>query len=296
MEVLIGVDPEGATRDALALGSVLARQFGGDVGLVNVYPTAFDFPGPAHVDAEWRAFVRAESEEFLAECAQYMHSRHGWNEMPTWAVGDHSAGRGLADLAEARRAGVVVIGSATRASEGRFAMGSTADKLMHVSPVPVAAAPWGFARTGVEGLDRLVVAFQDTPEARAATVAVAGFARSAGLPMRLLTVLVKHRMYGSAVRGEAEASVLAQLRRDVAAAQERALATLPADVVADGVVAVGSSVSGALDRVEWTGAELLVLGSAPGGQLRRVFLGDMTYRLLQASPVPTLVFPRRRLT
>jgi len=32
--------------------------------------------------------------------------------------------------------------------------------------------------------------------------------------------------------------------------------------------------------------------SARGGPLQRVFLGDMTYKLLRATPVPAIILPR----
>ena len=48
----------------------------------------------------------------------------------------------------------------------------------------------------------------------------------------------------------------------------------------------------ALQRLEWHGDEVLVLASARGGPVQRVFLGDMTYKLLRATPVPAIVLPR----
>ncbi len=44
-------------------------------------------------------------------------------------------------------------------------------------------------------------------------------------------------------------------------------------------------------RFDWNGDELFVLASG-GSILRRVFLGDMTYKLVRASPVPVVVLPR----
>ena len=47
-----------------------------------------------------------------------------------------------------------------------------------------------------------------------------------------------------------------------------------------------------MQRFDWQGDELFVLASARGGVLRRVFLGDMTYKLVRATPVPAIVLPR----
>ena len=56
---------------------------------------------------------------------------------------------------------------------------------------------------------------------------------------------------------------------------------------------VGDDASSAIQRFDWNGDELFVLASSRGGVLRRVFLGDMTYKLVRATPVPALVLPRR---
>ena len=49
---------------------------------------------------------------------------------------------------------------------------------------------------------------------------------------------------------------------------------------------VGDDASSAIQRFDWNGDELFVLASSRGGVLRRVFLGDMTYKLVRATPVP----------
>lgn len=296
MEILIGVDPEGANRDAITLGSVIARQFGLMPVLVHVYPTDFDFPSAAHVDSEWRSFLLAGAKEFLAECQVYMHQRLGWHDVKTLATGRRSAGQGLTDVVANRsQARAIVVGSASSASEGRFNIGSTADKLLHNSTVPVLTAPAGYARFGVDQIERIVVAFQNTAESRMTAHTAAHNAEQIGVPLELLTVLQRHRMYGSSLRTEAENVVLAQLRDDATAAHQQLLATLPEQLPTMSRIVTGSSISNALAKVDWTGAELLAVGSSRGGQLRRVCLGDITYRLLQASPVPSVVFTRRTL-
>jgi len=42
----------------------------------------------------------------------------------------------------------------------------------------------------------------------------------------------------------------------------------------------------------WHREDLLVCGSSNLGPVRRVLLGDMTFRLLRAATVPVLVAPR----
>ena len=295
MRLLIGVDPDGGARDAMALGSALARQLAIPPLLVHVYPKAFNFPSQAHVDAEWRNYLREGARIWLAECAEFMARELQWPEVDVLAHGSGATAQGLIEVAEATPTWAIVVGSARGAPAGRFAIGSTIDKLLHSSPTAVATAPQGYWNDGIEAIDRVVVAFQDTPESRAAVGTAVRAAQRGGVPLRLLSVLLRHRMYGSALGAEAEAVVMAQLREDYERAQDDVLQALPADVTADGLTLSGDSVSSALRRTSWTGAEIMVVGSAAGGQLRRVFLGDMTHRLVQAAPVPTVVLTRRTL-
>ena len=61
---------------------------------------------------------------------------------------------------------------------------------------------------------------------------------------------------------------------------------------AEAQITVGDDPQAALQRFDWNGDELFVLASSRGGVLRRVFLGDMTYKLVRATPVPAIVLPR----
>lgn len=294
MEIIIGVNPDSADHDAMALGSLLARDLGGVPVLAHVYPTAFDYPSMAHVDVEWVGYLQQESAEILAEASERFRLRFGWDHVETASTGHRSSGRGLINLAEERGGGsLVVIGSAPSTEVGRFGIGSTADKLLHDSPVPVALAPVGYNRASVEALGRVVVAFQNTTESLATLISGAEYAEQLQVPLRILTLLIRHRMFGSNLGADAEEMVLRQFEQDSRAAHSEALAEVTISVPTDSVTPTGDSVRSAMERVDWEGDELLLLGSAAGGPLRRVFLGDMTYKLVRATPVPAVVLPRR---
>lgn len=293
MEIIIGVNPDSADSDAMALGSLLARDLGGAPVLAHVYPVAFDYPSMAHVDVEWVDYLQQESADILAEAAERFRLRFGWEHVETASTGHRSSGRGLINLAEERGAALVVIGSAPSTDVGRFGIGSTADKLLHDSPVPVALAPVGYTRASVEALGRVVVAFQNTTESLASLISGAEYAEQLQVPLRILTLLIRHRMFGSNLGADAEEMVLRQFEEDSRAAHSEALAEITISVPTDSVTPTGDSVRAAMERIDWAGDELLLLGSAAGGPLRRVFLGDMTYKLVRATPVPAVVLPRR---
>lgn len=292
MKVIIGANPDDAGRDALALGTLLCHALGAEPVLCHVHPAAFNYPSKAHVDAEWSSYLHAEAEKVLATAKQQMIEEYGWSDVRTVIGAHHSSGQGLAEVASSELADYIVIGSAPGAAPGAFQIGSTANKLLHGAPVPVAVAPSGYRNKTPDRLGRVVVGFRNTEEARQALAKGSEMADSADVPLLALTVLVRHRVYGSKLGESAEDAVLAQLQEDVEAAQREALAGLNLAQGASSLTQIADSPRSAVLRLEWAGDELLVLASAQGGPLRRVFLGDMTYKMLRATPVPAIVLPR----
>ncbi len=292
MQIVIGANPDDAGRDALALGTLLCRALGAEPLLVHVRPAAFDYPSQAHVDAEWNSYLHTEAEKVLRDARQAMISDYGWDDVRTVIGAHRSSGQGLADAASAENADYIVIGSAPGSLPGAFQIGSTADKLLHGSPVPVAVAPSGYRNKAPDRIGRLVVGFRGSDESVQALTKGAEIAEGADIPLLVLTILLRHRIYGSKLGARAEDDILGQLRDDADAAQSEALQGLHLRQGIERVTQVADSPRSALQRLEWDGDEVLVLASARGGPVRRVFLGDMTYKLLRATPVPAIVLPR----
>src|SRR3954447_22026385 len=72
-----------------------------------------------------------------------------------------SAPHALHEAAEETGAGLLVVGSTNRGHTGRIAIGSTAQRLMHGAPCPIAVVPHEWQAGG--GLSTVGVAFVDTP-------------------------------------------------------------------------------------------------------------------------------------
>lgn len=287
MKILVGVISEYSADDAMALAAVLQKAFDAEVVLGNIYAHSAETAGTRPVDAEWLQYLKADAQDVLEEAATDA-PKAGLVNFTTVMHGHRASGVGLAELAESIGADLIVVGSAPGSAKGRFLIGSTADQLLHGSHVPVALAPTGYRRVRPDQLGRLVVAFQDTPESHRALQWAAQ--HSNGKRMTALTVLMRHRMMGSNQAFDTENLVVQQAREDAQAALDKALAHL--DVGAEAEITTGDDTQAALQRVDWDGDELLVLASARGGVLRRVFLGDMTYKLVRATPVPAVVLPR----
>ena len=291
MLIAIGVTPGDSGEDALALGGLLAQALSAEVLLVHVHPVGYHYPSPAHVDAEWEDYLREQARAILANAATTAPN-YGIDDAKTYLYGHQSSGVGLIEAAEANGADLIVIGSAPGSSSGRFQIGSTADQLLHGSPVPVALAPDYYRGMLPEAIGRVVVAFQDTDESRASVQEGAKICEAANVPLTLLTILMRHRSYGSRLRTSGEDQVIAQLTEDAHTQQHAVLTQIPAEVVANAAVVIGDDAVSATRRYDWAGDELFVLSSAPRGVISRVFLGDMTYKLLRATPVPAIVLPR----
>jgi nucleotide-binding universal stress UspA family protein len=169
-------------------------------------------------------------------------------------------------------------------------VGSTADRLLHSSPVPMAIAPRGFRGSKAGELTRITAAYPGTPETLHVVQRVAALAERLGVPMRVVTFAVRGRtMYPPEVGLSSEDSILDQL-----AAHARAtLAQLKTDgLVGEGVhlqVVTGNGWDEALDAADWQDGDLLAIGTSPVGGIARVFIGSRGSKILRHSPVPVLV-------
>ncbi len=292
------MNQDASSGDALALGRALADTMGADLVVVNVYPKTWDFVGPAHVDAEWQQFLREESHETLVWAQQELSDREG----VTYATHpNRSSGVGLREVAVERDAQMVIIGSAPGGSNGRIHGGSTSDQLFHGSSVPVVVAPQGYAKWAPAKINRAVVAYQSTRQSEhCIDVAVRALERAKLDPATNMLVfsIVQRvtRIYGSRLGRHAEDQVLNALREQTQEALDEAIARVADDagnaVVVPTEILEGDNVMKALGRYDWDDADLMITGSAGGGPVRRVFLGDMTYKLLRGSTIPVAVLPR----
>ena len=105
--------------------------------------TVHPAPAPissARVDAEWVAERHSQAEKIL-DAARHLLA--DVQSVDYRVVASSSAAHGLHDIAEDAGASLIVVGSSSRAAEHRLLAGSTADRLLAGSQVPVAVAPRG---------------------------------------------------------------------------------------------------------------------------------------------------------
>jgi nucleotide-binding universal stress UspA family protein len=210
-------------------------------------------------------------------------------------VANRGSGRGLAKLAGKVKADLIVIGSAPAGSRHGISVGSTADQLLHGSPVPVMLAPKDYAQRRPATIDRITVAYLRLPGCDAAVELAAGIAGRQRVPLRLLTIAVGHSAKGAAAELAEEQfrRVVALYESDLVAAAREAEggSTLSGELITTGVTR-GADPVAAIAAADWSAGDLLVLASSATGPLRKVFMGDMSLKILRAVRCPAVVLPR----
>jgi nucleotide-binding universal stress UspA family protein len=213
-------------------------------------------------------------------------------------VVEHSTpARGITETIEALKPRLVVIGSTHRGRLGRVLPGSTAERIIHGSPAPVAVVPHGH-ELPAEGVRAIGAAFVPTPEGRAALRTAADLARAAGARVLAITVLsAKHAEEQApglmaASTGDQDLSENRYVRHRLVAQDElrAAVAELAEGVETESDVLFQEPVEGleaASRRVD-----LLVLGSRAYGPMRAVMLGGVSHRVMREAACPVLVLPR----
>ncbi|WP_165605698.1 universal stress protein, partial [Mycobacterium kubicae] len=112
------------------------------------------------------------------------------------------------------------------------------------------------------------------------------------VPVRVITFAVRGKtMYPPEVGLDAEDAILsawATQARDI-------LEGLRSDGIVGKDVALqvvtGHSWREALQNTDWQDGEMLALGTSPRGDIRRVFLGARSGKIIRHSPVPVMVLP-----
>ncbi len=291
MKLVVGVADDATSIDAVAYAATLAKTFEAHVTLVTVSATADEYIND-HLDPRMGQGRSDEQARLVDGLAEVLESKFAVRAQ-TVVHHHRSLGTGLSEIAADLDADMVVVGSGPGGSLGRFSMGSTTNALLHRSAVPLALVPNGYARHPVPTVGRVLVAFAQGQEGEAALARGAALARAAGVPLRVLTILVRHRVFGSDLGADAEGGVLTASLEMLREHQTHALALTDTEgLEISNDVLVGDSPQAAMSREDWDTGDLLVVASGSGGLLKRVFLGDTNYKILRASTVPTVVLPR----
>lgn len=174
----VAVDGKASGRDAVVLGSLLARATGAELMLIAIHEEPLvpvDLPGGmswSTLQEQARA-VLARTRDALAPDARIMVET------------DSLVWRGLRRVVRHAHRDLLVVGSAQDAEPGRVRLGRTAGELMGHLECPLAIAPSGFEHRSEQSLDRIGVGFDDSPESRAALNLAVSIASAAGAALEV---------------------------------------------------------------------------------------------------------------
>ncbi|MFI6077952.1 universal stress protein [Actinoplanes sp. NPDC051343] len=283
--VIVGVDGGPTGPDAVVLGCWLATALGTSLTVTAVHaaPAAL---GSGRVDAEWVADRHRAATRVLDETRASLVGVACAIDYRT--IASSSAAHGLSDLAEQLSAAYIVVGSGRNAPRERLFAGSTAERLMAGSICPIAVAPTGL-KAPLGALDRIGVAYVDTPDGRAALTAAAELARHSGAHLRLTTVVAAGDAALPFLLGDdTERAFLDTARETYERSLSRAAADVP-DVTAEWEIRPGDPVDTLADLDD---VDVLFCGSRGYGPARRVVLGGVSARLSRRARRPLIVVPR----
>lgn len=285
--ILVGFDPITADPTPVRFAVAAARFTGAPLSVLSV--SAREGAPAAELDLDLcgdasgvlgRMETELAAEGIAVECRQ---------------LAGTTTARALHAAAEAQDAGLIVVGSTRRGAAGRILPGSTADRLLHGAPCPVAVVPHEWAARGE--LQTIGVAHVDTEEGREALRGAHALARGAGAALRAISVMkvspwwyvetepgtpVSTPKPMEQVEGEHRVLVEAALRRDVA--ELGSGVETEADVLIGDPADVLIALSANLD--------LLVMGSRGYGPLKAVLLGGVSRRVAAEAHCPVIVLPR----
>jgi nucleotide-binding universal stress UspA family protein len=297
--ILAGYDPRAGDRAPVDFAVAAARFTGAALVVVSVQSRA---EGVAHFAQALHDAEGQVDEDLLPDCGDAVEDvkaelRSEGIAVDCLKVQSTSAARALQEAAEREDAGLLVIGSSRRSPAGRTLPGTTAERLLHGAPCPVAVAPQGWASQG--GPSRVGIAYVNTEEGREALRGAHTLARRAGAVLKVFTVVrVTPAMYletepslaGQAQMGKSLETVEGEHRVQAEKDLRRVVSALGEDVPVEVDALIGDPARTIVDMTE--SIDLLVLGSRGYGPLRSVLLGSVSRRVMAEALCPVIVLPR----
>jgi nucleotide-binding universal stress UspA family protein len=275
--IIVAIDPERDDDAPLAVGAALARITGSSLMVVGAY---------LHDPITNAVSYGTVDKDLRAHALQELEARTTGVDADLYVKGGPSPARVLHDAAVELDARMVVVGSTHRGPVGRVAPGTTAERLMHGAPCPVAIVPAGVGEDWTPA--SIGVGFIDVEDGHGALRAAAALSRAARAELRAVTAVeplmptARIAPYGAG--GQAESARVAQAELDAA------IAELPTGTPVTGEV-VAAHAQDALVELS-TKVDLLVCGSRGYGPLRAVLTGSVSHAVVRKAHSPVVVVPR----
>jgi nucleotide-binding universal stress UspA family protein len=286
-KILIGVDGSDRSEDAIAFGRSLALAAGAPVILSTAHPAE---PRQPRLDG----YV---ADEGLREAAERMLGRLALaladvEDLELRPLAGHSSAHVLQASAEQDGAGLIVVGSSHVGRLGRVLPGSTAERLLHGAPCPVAVVPVGFRERGLPENPVIGCAYQATDEGAAALGAAEELTLALAGSLRVMQVVEPPSyLYDTGEMPLNMPEIDAKIRADADRALTERVEHLSSrlhDV--EGTLHVGKAAGRLIALTETV--DVMVVGSRGYGPLKAVLLGGVSGQLIRSAACPVIVVPR----
>ncbi|GGG72839.1 universal stress protein [Corynebacterium pelargi] len=297
--VLVAWSPSATGAEAIASAAWLARTANVEVQCVTTFLRPWPSPSVSKLGSKYKKWFKKEAAACEKAVKKQLEAAgvdqaHWAKQVSIFADGTNEANL-IAQAAQDYGADIVLLGSSAAASKGRLLAGSTADALLHTSPVPVGLIPRD-PKLSKRGVTRLNFGIIGDEIDDAALMRTARLAEIWATPLRILAL-------SPSGFGDPPISESLELPSDITLEwRERTLAVLDRcrDRVAKEIpnieittqIGSGNGWAGALDALKWKKGDLLCLGSSPMGAFERVFIGSQATEMLPYVSVPVLMIPK----
>ncbi len=262
--ILVGVDASEHSEDAIAFAARLARASEAEVVVACAYGSGLKQQAQR---IAWRMSHRLDGVER--------------DRIRTCAVATSTPDHGLHDLAASEGANIVVVGAAA-------GLGA---RLLHDSTFAVAAVPDGYRTRAHQPIRRIGVAYDASPESRAAVVAAIDAVHAFGAELEVITVLTAPILATPTLMGgPGYVNFGTEFGREARDALDTILAELPTDVPAEGTMLDGRPAHQLARRSERL--DLLLLGSRGYSRLHALLADGVSARVLRDARCPVIAVPR----
>ncbi len=272
--VIIGVDGYQGGRDATALARQLAAPEA-KLTLAHIYG--------GHTIGGRASALAMPLEREAGEQALARTLRESGLDAETELVFAESVGRGLHELADQRRADLLVVGSTRHALLGRVLVGDDARAALNGAPCAIAIASRAYAQAPPQ-LRKLGVGYDDTPESVHALATARGLAARYGSTIQALWVVTLPRV-------EEEAPIPADWDKAIKRLEEQYAARLAELGEVDGRATYGGPREELAQFAKQL--DLLIVGSRNYGPVGRLVHGSVSGYLLGHASCSLLVLPRQ---
>jgi nucleotide-binding universal stress UspA family protein len=296
--ILVGYDPRTRDPAPVRFGVTATKLSGGRLVIVSVEAGAPIVPISAGQTLS-HAIAQPDAD-LVADCGPALEDAQAGLTPDDIAVEcrrvqSTSAARGLHEAAIEADAGLLVVGSTRRGPVGRVLPGSTAQRLLHGAPCPIAVVPGAWAAR--DRFETIGVAYGGGDEGHQAVHAAYALARRTGATLRLLAVVTVNLGF----YGDTQAPTAGQLGTDVEdlAGERRVRIERELRQLVGGLdggagveidVSVGDPAQTLIDVSR--NLDLLVCGARGYGPLGAVLVGGVTRRLAAEAHCPVMVLPR----